>query len=178
MNDNNPQRPAARRQFFDVVRPGRTPASPTSRPVLPSNQPPVPDGSMKPSAPAVPAKIAPIVSAPQPPAAPPAPPRPPIAPAAQASVMPPRPAPQSVQSVSAPQHTAPVAPIPAPALIDPPASAQVTEPQQTRAHHRHSLWSEVLAIAAIILLIAIILNILADADIINLPIPHTNFFDY
>jgi hypothetical protein len=44
--------------------------------------------------------------------------------------------------------------------------------------HGHSVLSEVLAIIAIIFLVAVIVNILLDAEIINWPVPHTNFFDY
>lgn len=184
MQPNNPQRPnpaGQRPQFFDVVRPGRTPASPNSRPVLASNRPPVQDASMmKMGAPAVPANL----MTPQPAAlATPAPrptptPTPPVNP--QPVVLA---TPQLIRSMPAAQRFTPSplstlpAQQPAQAISTPESAPSPTqEPQAT--HQKHSVWSEVLAVLAIVLLVAIILNILLDAEIINLPLPHTNFFDY
>lgn len=188
MQPNNPQRPnpaGQRPQFFDVVRPGRTPASPNSRPVLASNRPPVQDASMmKMGAPAVPANL---MS--QKPAAP-AVPAQPIRPPTPTPVAKPQPVvlaaatPQLVRSMPAAQRFAPspVSTLPAqqPAQAIPPTPEPTSSPAQESpaAHQKHSIWSEVLAVLAIVLLVAIILNILLDAEIINLPLPHTNFFDY
>lgn len=171
--DNKPSRqPLPRKQFFDdVVRPGRTPASPNSRPVLPSNRPPVQDTSMKPSAPPVLAGAPQTQPAPQPQVMPPV--TRPVQPAPQVS-MPPRPtATPPVQSVQSPVLTEQHHPASE-------QSAPVAEPKHDAPapHGRHSIWSEVLAVVAIVLLIGIILNILVDADVLDLPIPHTNFFDY
>jgi len=62
-----------------------------------------------------------------------------------------------------------------------PVSEPLLAPQSTfqpPIHHKGSIWSEVLAILAIVVLVAIIIDILLDADVINLPLPHTSFFDY
>lgn len=188
MDGNNPQRPPspafARKQFFDVVRPGRAPASATSRPVLASNRPPVQDTSMKLSVPP-----APINSTPQPQEAfrpvtpvgqpgqsqtvtappPPAPRAPSLDGAMPRTVAAPqvRPQPQNIGQVILPGQPA------APQIRGDQPSQQLPDEQK-----KHSILSEVFAIFAIVILIAIILNILVDANVLDLPIPHTNFFDY
>lgn len=181
MQPNNPQRPnpaGQRPQFFDVVRPGRTPASPNSRPVLASNRPPVQDSSMmKMGAPAVPPGLMNQPAAPTAPAQP----TPASAPAVKpqsAGVT----SSQLIRSMPATQHftPSPLSTMPAqqPAqAISAPQQASPAQESQT-APQKYSIWSEVLAVLAILLLVAIILDILLDAEIINLPLPHTNFFDY
>lgn len=182
MQPTNPQRPSPanqRPQFFDVVRPGRTPASPNSRPVLPNKQPAVPDTSMKMGAPAVPPGLLrqqPMTSTPQPASV-----QPPI----QPTISRPAPAP----SVTQPQtFSRPVAPVATPPIVQQapvvqPANPVADQPEpgvadQPKPHQKHSFWSEFFAIFAILLLVGVIFNILLDAEIINLPVPHTNFFDY
>ncbi len=171
MQPNSPQRPtpgAPRPQFFDVVRPGRTPASPNSRPMLSSNRPSVQDSSMKKSAPAVPAGLA--HPAPKP-----------VAPPPPASVRPqPIPRPQPISVLPPAQQDMGKAAVDS--LVEP---EPIFQPQETSdphadhpTHKSHSVWSEVIAVLAIILLVGIIINILLDAEILDLPIPHTNFFDY
>lgn len=165
------------RGVFDVMRPGRTPASPTSRPVV-NSQKPVQDTSVT-----VGASSAPRLNV-----SPPAPAR------IQTDVPTPQPTPSQPGSSS---YATPPAPQPRPAQ-QPPLSVrqevgeaavvgQVAAPEGVvqESHHEHpahaqhhSVLSEVLAIVAIVLLIAVILNILVDADVLDLPIPHTNFFDY
>lgn len=185
MNNDRNDRPSInpRRSVFDVVRPGRTPASPTSRPVV-SSQKPVQDTSVTVGAPPVPRGLMDQ--------------KPSVAPMAPVStpVAKPTPAPSFV---SRPMGHAPVQPRPfVPSSHHPQplqaqqevgevaAHGQVTRPegadelpQHPAAHHqRHSMLSEILAIVAILVLIAVIVNILVDADVIDLPIPHTNFFEY
>lgn len=184
MQPTNPQRPnpagAQRPQFFDVVRPGRTPASPTSRPVLPNNRPAVPDTSMKMGAPAVPPGLLDQTKAPQAPV-----PQPASAPAVQPppAIQTPAPiTPQLVRSVPTGQplqqrFIPPSTPVQSQQISAEQAVApEASQPQP--AHHQHSIVSEVLAVLAIVLLVAVIIDILLDAEIINLPLPHTNFFDY
>lgn len=174
MQPNNPQRPvqaaSSRPQFFDVVRPGRTPASPNARPVLPNNRPAVPDTSMKMGAPAVPSSLINKLASP----APVSPPTRPVAPsapiAARPAPLPPTPRTFPTQPIQQ-QLTQPSQPATAS------AEPTVDRPQPTH-QQKHSIWSEVLAVLAILLLVAIIINILLDAEIIDLPLPHTNFFDY
>lgn len=177
MQPTNPQRSPqggpSRPQFFDVVRPGRTPAGPGARPVLASNSPPVPDNSMKASAPPVPAGLKSTQPTPTPPQPAPKP----------QPVMPAEPIPAVALSTPEKQDVgkaavdSQVAPESEPMFVpdtDVQAPVNVQKPQEGK----HSIWSEVFAVLAIILLIAIIVNILLDADVINLPLPHTNFFDY
>lgn len=171
-NPSSPPRPPQRPQFFDVMRPGRTPASPNSRPVLASNRPPVPDNSMKTGAPALPASVKPAtppapLPAPKPQSAPPNWTQQPAAQAAPVLTIPAEVSREVGQAamdgqLSSPEQAA--------------QSGSVTHPQVKAG--KHSIWSEVLAILAIAFLIAIIINILLDADIIDLPIPHTNLFEY
>lgn len=210
MNNGSNDRPSLppRRGVFDVVRPGRTPASPTSRPVV-NNQRPVQDTSVTvgpPTAPrglmdskqqvsiTPPAGFTPSPSAAPRPAPAPAPqphPQPvvvsstaplPQNPSAQPAVWQ-----QPVQSQPQTQQhfqqdvgeAAVVGQVAQPGVIQPETLPQHDQqaPVPHQPHHR-SVWSEVLAIVAIVLLILVILNILVDADILDLPIPHTNFFDY
>lgn len=207
MNNGSNDRPnlPPRRGVFDVVRPGRTPASPTSRPVV-NNQRPVQDTSVTVGPPAAPRDLMdtkqqvnitpPADFTPPPPAAP----RPAPAPAPQPEptvVSSPAPLPQNppvqptvwqqpVQSQPQPQQhfqqdvgeAAVVGQVAQPGIIQPEAMQQDQQTQAPHQSHHRSVWSEVLAIMAIILLILVILNILVDADVLNLPIPHTNFFDY
>ena len=181
MQPNNSQRPSPprpRAQFFDVVRPGRTPASPNARPVLASNHPPVQDTSMMKGAPAVPPGLMKAAPAPTP---------------LQQTVpkpMPKQPLPQPQPRISTPvTRPAPIMPaqqdVGKAAVDSEVASESIFQPKETfepQADHqtkpKHSVWSELFAVLAIVLLIAIIVNILLDADVINLPLPHTNFFEY
>lgn len=186
MQPNNPQQPnlpaGSRPQFFDVVRPGRTPASPNSRPVLPSSRPAVQDTSMmKMGAPAVPPGLmnqppAPATIQVPTPASPVAPPQSVIAPVVmqptQSSPMGQQPkrvfSPSPIATQPAPLE--PVAPV-----VEPDLSVSQAQPTKQQ---KHSFWSEFFAILAILLLIGVIFNILLDAEIIDLPVPHTNFFEY
>lgn len=180
MQPNNPGRPnpaGQRPQFFDVVRPGRTPASPNSRPTLPNNRPAVADSSMKQGAPAVPPGLMSQKPAITPVQAP-----------ARVPVL--RPQQIAAPIVTQPAQPTPVSQRPQQVFNSSPASTQqpeVSSPVQDEpetfaqaqpAHQKHSFWSEFLAILAILLLVGVIVNILLDAEIINLPLPHTNFFEY
>ena len=182
-NNPNPQRPilgGPRPQSFDVVRPGRTPASPNARPTLAPNTPPVADNSMKMGAPAVPPGLmsslrstpTPVAQSPQPaPAAvrPQPMPRPQVAAPAPIG----RPTPPAMPQYQNPDMASMGGPVNPTPIFEP-----TTLEDQQPAPVKHSIWSEVLAIIAILVLIGIIVDILLDAKVINLPIPHTNFFDY
>lgn len=187
MDRNGSDRPSIppKRGIFDVVRPGRTPASPTSRPVV-NGQRPVQDTSVTVGAPSVPRGL---MDSKQ-----------------KISVTSPSSSPSSVSAHSAPQHNSISRPMHQPPVHSRPYSHQTQQPMQApqdvgeaavvgevtrpegvsepnlheqpeHEHHR-SILSEVLAIIAIVFLIAVIVNILVDADILDLPIPHTNFFEY
>lgn len=188
-NDNTSGRPAPqRRQYFDVVRPGMAPASPTSRPVIAQPQQPDPVIAPKPvtppAAPAPQPAIAPlaqVVQSPQPPIAP----TPPVA--APAPQAPPASIVDRLRTQPAQQQPAAGSPAPAPVPVAPPEKPQTPDPQDffkpdskpaNAKAHKRSIVSEILAIVAIVVLLAAIVDILLDAEIINLPLPHTNFFDY
>ena len=200
-NDNLPEQPTApspaaqNGKVFDVVRPGKVPASPTSRPVIVGHAPPVKDDQI----------IAKTDVGPQlmshkhpfalqaPTAAPDA--QQPIEEAAAPSSLP---SPESVAVAST--VAMPTDPEPAPASANAPAplvtaddlkSAGMAEdhllsetgaPMLDHAivsHHKRPkrIW-QILAILLIILLFAaFIANFLLDAGVIdsNLGIPHTNF---
>ncbi len=188
MNNDSPKRPApqpARRQYFDVVRPGVAPASPTSRPVI--TRPPGQDPDVSPAP----------VRPPQPSGPPPVQNIPPASPAPQQSA-PPVPT-SPVEVPQEPLIPQPQAPPPSPVVQQPEPSEQIVQPQPAPAQqpsmpdpqqfftpeqntvaparHKHSVLSEIMAILVILLLLAVILNILLDAEVIDLPLPHTNFFD-
>lgn len=193
MNNDNPLGRAAggppRRQIFDVVRPGATPASPTSRPVIAQTAISDPNVAMSGVGEAAqlrqarqvpPQSVQPQPVQPQP--------NPPLAddpasrPESQPVSSPPAPYQPVVVSRPSyrPQNMPPSGNNPLPAEAGPPLSVQPPAQVPVPSHYpnKKGIISEVLAVLAIVLLLAVIMNILLDAEVINLPLPHTNFFDY
>lgn len=189
MNQHSKNKPP-QRQVFDVVRPGRTPASPTSRPVVPNKvQVKDPDVIFAKRESLPDAKkhitIAPPEGAetltPQVPATP----QYSGAPAAESAA-----APATFPDVPQPalHHTkTEVAEDLGRALLDQSGLADPVSPPDLShmqapviSHHKkpgtkHVL-SAVIAMLVILLLLFATLNILLDAEIINLPLPHTDLF--
>jgi hypothetical protein len=177
MNNNPNPSPRPSKAYFDVVRPGRTPASPTSRPVINNSRPPVQDTTFKAPATQQQTLLNPKQKITIQPSTP-------TTPAAKVNTA--MPAPVSVdrpasQSTMQQRLSTPKADMGKPAV----EHEVVQEVDADDGHYlpeQHaggrSVLSEVLAILAIVFLIAVIVDILLDAEIINLPLPHTNFFDY
>jgi hypothetical protein len=56
-----------------------------------------------------------------------------------------------------------------------PAQDDISTPEVHTQHNNPSVWPIALLITVIILLLVVGLNVLVDAEILKLPIPHTDF---
>lgn len=191
-----PQPPRPQRKVFDVMRPGRAPASSTSKPVIVGHKPLVRDPAVTMAAPA----RRPLMNAgrkvtvrPTAPVATPATPTPPVSaaqpgspalpPATDLAAPPltPSPAPASTAPAVTP---APAAPAPKPAepahedalLDDLPAPVfEDHDVVSRKVGHGDFPWKTTALILVIIALALFLVNVLLDADFLSWDLPHTDF---